>query len=266
MGYLTFVWVQELDRGTLQQTRTLYRFLWCGYWLLCKDWNSHTFENIDRSKNQLEALLIRTLIGLECVVLQTVAPSHYTSLLFIIFWSSFRLWSDHHHEHWLTYFINECLLLIKYLYTRLCIISKTEKMFYLASCPVKTLWHFNLVFAFWYDGLTLSNLDFLSTWHEFCLLIWYVLDHLIIFYPICWYRSALFVLRIQRSWPLAVGTWWAELNSLIYCAFHLSLIYIVLQFFFTKLISLQTCRDCGSELTICPICHESVTNRQRVYI
>ena len=56
-------------------------------WLLgiVQGLNSHPFENTDRSKNQQEALLIRTLIGLECVVLQTVAPSHYTSLLFIIF-------------------------------------------------------------------------------------------------------------------------------------------------------------------------------------
>ena len=173
--------MEELDWGTLQQTRTLYRFLWCGYGLLCKDWNSHTFENTDRSKNQLKALLIRTLIGLECVVLQTVAPSHSpTSLLFIIFCNSFRLWSAHHHEHWLTYFINECLLLTKYLYMKLCIISKTEQMVYLASCPVKTRWHFNLVFAFWHDGLTFSKLVFLSTWREFCSLVWYVSDHLFI--------------------------------------------------------------------------------------
>ena len=47
--------MEELDRGTLRQT-------------------SHPFENTDKSKNQLVALLIRTLIGLECVVLQTVAP------------------------------------------------------------------------------------------------------------------------------------------------------------------------------------------------
>ena len=56
-------------------------------WLLgiVQGLNSHPFENTDISKNQLEALLIRTLIGLECVVLQTVAPSHsHTSLLFII--------------------------------------------------------------------------------------------------------------------------------------------------------------------------------------
>ena len=108
-------------------------------------------------------------------------------------------------------------------------------MVYLGSCPVKTRWHFNLVFAFGYDGLTLSKLFFLSTWHEFCSQVWYVSDHLFIFCPICLYRSALIVLRMQRSWPLAVGTWWAELNSLIYRAFHLSLIYMVLQFFWLKL-------------------------------
>ena len=33
--------------------------------------------------------------------------------------------------------------------------------------------------------------------------------------------------------------------------------------FFTKVISLQTCRDCGSELIICPICREPITSRQR---
>ena len=121
------------------------------------------------------------------------------------------------------------------IYMKLCIISKTEQMVYLASCPVKTRWHFNLVFAFWHDGLTLSKLVFLSTWHEFCSLVWYVSDHLFIFCPICLYRSALYVLRKERSWPLAVGTWWAELYSLIYCASHLSLIYMVLQFFLLKL-------------------------------
>ena len=71
------------------------------------------------------------------------------------------------------------------IYMKLCIISKTEQMVYLASCPVKTRWHFNLVFAFWHDGLTLSKLVFLSTWHEFCSLVWYVSDHLFIFYQIC---------------------------------------------------------------------------------
>ena len=181
-------------------------------WLLgiVQGLNSHPFENTDRSKNQLEALLIRTLIGLECGLTNcsTLTLTHFSFVY--NFCNSFRLWSAHHHEHWLTYFINECLLLIKYLYMKLCIISKTEQMVYLASCPVITRWHFNLVFASRYDGLTLSKLDFWSTWHEFCSLVWYVSDHLFIFFQFSYIGLPYMFYEKKR-----VGLWlWApgELN------------------------------------------------------
>lgn len=60
------------------------------------------------------------------------------------------------------------------------------------------------------------------------------------------------------TWPLDVGTWWVLPNSIpsfSYCFTHDDY----------EAILLQTCRDCGSKLSKCPICREQITNHIKLF-
>lgn len=78
-------------------------------------------------------------------------------------------------------------------------------------------------------------------------------------------RHALYAWPMRRTWPLGVDTWWALPNRRFFFIFFYFFSYLSLPMMTINQFFLQTCRDCGSKLSKCPLCREEITSHIRLF-